>query len=109
MKPPGFLFFSDAEGEFRSEADHSLLVRGSVGIVGKYGGREAFFGPVVSGYKVVVDKVSRCSGVKECTGVGDFSQGTMVEGNGEFDGFGSSTGYKDLSNVGRGRRSFFPG
>ena len=26
MKPPGFLFFSDAESEFGLKADHSLLV-----------------------------------------------------------------------------------
>ena len=61
MKPPGFFFFSDAESELGAKAYHSLLVRGSVCIVGKYWGREAFFGPVVFGYKVVVDKISSCS------------------------------------------------
>ena len=63
MKPPGFLFFSDAESELGSKADHSFLVGGPIGVMGKYGGWEAFFGPVVFGYKVVVDKVSHCSGI----------------------------------------------
>ena len=73
MEPPGFLFFSDAESEFSLEANHSFLVGGSVGVVGEYGARKAFFGPVVFGHEVVVDKVSGCSRVKECPGVGDFS------------------------------------
>ena len=61
MEPSGFFFFSDSESELGSEAYHSLLVGGSVGIVGDYGRRKSFFGPVVFGYEVVVDKVSRCS------------------------------------------------
>ena len=63
MKPSGFLFFSDAESEFGSKVDHSFLVGRSVGVVGKYREWKAFFGPVVSGYEVVVDKISRCSRV----------------------------------------------
>ena len=61
VEPSGFFFVSDSESELGSEAYHSLLVGGSVGVVGKYWGREAFFRPVVSGYEVVVDKISRCS------------------------------------------------
>ena len=41
--------------------------------MGEYRGGESFFWPMVSGYEVVVDKISSCSGVKECPGVGDFS------------------------------------
>ena len=61
VEPSGFLLVSDSESELGSEAYHSLLVGGSVSIVGEYWRRKSFFGPVVSGYKVVVDKVSRCS------------------------------------------------
>ena len=73
VEPPGFLLVSDSESELGSEAYHSLLVGGSVGVVGEYRGRKSFFGPVVSCYKVVVDKVSHCSRIYECLGVGDFS------------------------------------
>ena len=38
VKPPGFLFFSDSESELGSEAYHSFLVGGSVGVVGDYRG-----------------------------------------------------------------------
>ena len=63
VEPSGFLFVSDSEGELSSEVYHSFLVGGSICIVGEYRGGEAFFWPVVSGHKVVVDKVSRCSRV----------------------------------------------
>ena len=61
VEPSGFLLFSDSESKLGSEAYHSFLVGGPVGVVGKNRGWEPFFGPVVSGYEVVVDKVSRCS------------------------------------------------
>ena len=73
VEPPGFFFFSDAESEFSSETNHSLLVGGSVGVVSEYWARKAFFGPVVSGHEVVVDEVSGCSRVEDRLGVGDFS------------------------------------
>ena len=61
MEPSSFFFFSDSEGELGSKAYHSLFVWGSIGVVSEYGGRESFFGPMVFGDKVVVDKVSGCS------------------------------------------------
>ena len=61
VKPPGFLLFSDSKSELGSEAYHSLFVGGSICVMGEYRGRKAFFGPVVSGYEVVVDKISHCS------------------------------------------------
>ena len=73
VKPLGFLFISDSESELSSEAYHSLLVGGSIHVVGEYWGWKAFFWPVVSGYEVVIDKISCRSRVQECSGVGDFS------------------------------------
>ena len=73
MEPSSFLFFSDSESKLGSEVYHSLLVGGSVGVMSEYRGWKAFLGPVISGYKVVVDEISRCSGVQERSGVGDLS------------------------------------
>ena len=61
MEPSGFFFVSYSESELSSEAYHSLLVGGSISVVGKYWRWKAFFGPVISGHKVMVDKISRCS------------------------------------------------
>ena len=61
VEPSGFLLFSNSESELGSEAYHSLLVWGTVGVVGEYGRRKSLLGPVVFDHKVVVDKVSRCS------------------------------------------------
>ena len=61
VEPSGFFLVSDSESELGSEAYHSLLVGGSVGVMGKYWRWKALSGPVVSGYEVVVNKVSRCS------------------------------------------------
>ena len=61
VEPSSFLLFSDSESELGSEAYHSFFVGGPVGVVGEYWRWESFFGPVVSGYEVVVDKVSHCS------------------------------------------------
>ena len=63
MKPSGFFFVSDSEGKLGSKAYHSLLIGGSVSVVGEYGRRESFFGPMILGYKVVVNEVSGCSGI----------------------------------------------
>ena len=65
--------FSDVKGELGAKAYHSFLVGGSVGVMSPNGGGELFFGPVVFGYKVVVDKASCSSGVNKSTGVGNFS------------------------------------
>ena len=61
MEPSSFFFISDSEGELGAKAYHSLFVWGSVSVVSEYGGRESFFGPMVFGDKVMVDKVSGCS------------------------------------------------
>ena len=61
MEPLGFFLVSNSESELGSETYHSLFVGRSVGVVGEYWRRKSFFGPVVSGYKVVVDKVPCCS------------------------------------------------
>ena len=73
VEPAGFLFFSDLKGKLSLVVYHSFLVGGSVGVVGQDQGGEAFFGPVIPGYEVVIDETSGCSRVKECLGIGDFS------------------------------------
>ena len=39
VKPPGFLLVSNSESELGSEAYHSFLIGGSVGVVSEYWGR----------------------------------------------------------------------
>ena len=73
VKPPGFLFFPDSKSEFGMEAYHSFLVGGSISIMGEDGGWELFLWPVISGHGVMIDEISSCSRVEECSGVSDFS------------------------------------
>ena len=73
VEPAGFLFFSDSKGKLSLVVYHSFLVGGSVSVVGQDWGGEVFFGPVIPGYKVVIDETSGCSRVEECSGIGNFS------------------------------------
>ena len=63
IEPAVLLFFSNSKGELGVKAYHPFLVWGSVSIVGEYRGGKAFFGPVVSGHKVVINEISCCSRV----------------------------------------------
>ena len=71
VEPLLFLFVSDSEGELCAKVDHPFLVRGPICIVGIDGCGKSFFGPVISGDKVMVDETTSSSGVKKSLGVND--------------------------------------
>ena len=63
VEPLLFLLFADLYGEFGLKAYHPFLIGRSICIVCVDGSRESFFGPVISGDKVVVDETTSSSGV----------------------------------------------
>ena len=74
VEPLLLFFFSNLESEFGAELYHPFLIRGPISIVCVDGQGKSFFGPVVSGDKVVVNETTSCSRVNESLGIDDLSK-----------------------------------
>ena len=74
VEPLLLFFFSNLESKFGMETYHSFLIGGSISIVCIDGCSKSFFGPMVFGNEIMVNKASSCSGVNEGLEVDDLSE-----------------------------------